>query len=576
MAIDVIRKPIDAVVGAISSFFNFDMPSSLVPVTRTLSRLLPNRPHGDGLFDGVTLALSQAVPTRVVPQIGITPVDEMDIAAYASVPGLLDRFIMTTSNVAGDVLASYPVNPKFMVQRFTCSQPGFSSYAVPGYYPTALNRATMPFSYWRGTMRYRFVVIASAYHAARLRIVFNPDPNDSAANFNDLYSRIIEIQGQTEFTVSVPFLHPRAYASNSIGNLNVQVESPFAEIGDVASVPVTVMVYHAGADDLMVAAPRRHYLIPYSNLGLTNFVTFTGLGVPRDDFKMPFDPISSTVSSVKFDSPHFADMVTHFSQVGRRLEMWVRPGVPALFANPTRLYVLPTSLQFATTGAPLAVTGVPDSEAVSAVPTSGSLGIAGVPLGPIQSTYPCRPTLVDHLANMYKFVRGGMRLSFLFDGTAKTYFRVSLTDARTDDNLVLDGLAPSDNWPANTENIEAWTNAYPDATGGAIGDTTSLQSLEVEVPYNSPRLFMSTGDPRRVVNASVGAVSPSVFSGDNSLSVVMDTGVANPVSVMAVACVHRALADDTRFHFNKGSKPAVLVINDYVFRQYNESSVSLY
>lgn len=71
------------------------------------------------------------------------------------------------------------------------------------------------FDYWQGTMTFRFVVVASAFHRGRLRIVVDPNYYKSAtpATSNVVYTHIVDISKQREFTLDVNWMQPEPMAT---------------------------------------------------------------------------------------------------------------------------------------------------------------------------------------------------------------------------------------------------------------------------------------------------------------------------------------------------------------------------
>lgn len=69
-------------------------------------------------------------------------------------------------------------------------------------YLPACAMAAVPFKYWTGTMKFRFQVVASAFHKGRLKVVY--DPNFISSNeYNTNYMEIIDIAEKQDFTIEV-------------------------------------------------------------------------------------------------------------------------------------------------------------------------------------------------------------------------------------------------------------------------------------------------------------------------------------------------------------------------------------
>jgi hypothetical protein len=240
-----------------------DRPLTVATVTTVLSAT-PDLTHSSGLDTSTRIALSQSKVPILIPEIGGTTDDEMSFAKLFSTPSLLTTFDADLGMPVGQLLLSLPVNPKWL----PIQNPEDAGSPPAVVYPTILAKASYPFSYWRGSMRYKFYCVASSFHSMRFRICFEPCADGIALAFSEeLFTRIVEIAGQTEFTVEVPFIFPQLYASHSIGQLNIYVASSMSNTSTLTTMPMTTLVYVAGGSDLVVKAPAPHFLIPASSLG---------------------------------------------------------------------------------------------------------------------------------------------------------------------------------------------------------------------------------------------------------------------------------------------------------------------
>jgi hypothetical protein len=73
--------------------------------------------------------------------------------------------------------------------------------SVPtGFLFPACAFAALPFQFWTGSMKFRFQIVASAYHKGRIKVVY--DPNFIATNeYNTNYTKIVDISEEQDFTV---------------------------------------------------------------------------------------------------------------------------------------------------------------------------------------------------------------------------------------------------------------------------------------------------------------------------------------------------------------------------------------
>lgn len=196
--------------------------------------------------------------------IGIELPDEMSIAGIAARESYLTTFSWTTARVAGDLLWTSRVVPYL---------PRVSGTT---YYLPACTFASLPFKFWRGKMRYRFQIVASAHHKGRLRLVWDPYLIVGLES-NVQYTRIIDMSEERDITIeidwgqskhycempnygdTVPYRatpdFPTAFPDTYNGVLGLYVLNDLATPNSTVNNDISVNVY-VSAIDLRVAAPR--------------------------------------------------------------------------------------------------------------------------------------------------------------------------------------------------------------------------------------------------------------------------------------------------------------------------------
>lgn len=129
---------------------------------------------------------------------GVGENDELSIAAIAGRETYIGQCTWSTSAAEGTILASMPVTPNHYV---VTAPSGYTLTKV--FLPSAAAFASWPFKYWRGNVKFRFQVVASQFHRGRVKIVYDPIAAPIATKTNALYSRIVDIQETTDFTIVV-------------------------------------------------------------------------------------------------------------------------------------------------------------------------------------------------------------------------------------------------------------------------------------------------------------------------------------------------------------------------------------
>lgn len=154
--------------------------------------------------------------------VGLGPSNEMSISAIAQRECWLDRFVWPVDSPAETPIWSCRVTPQYF-KRQTAGGTGFVT-GLPCMQPTPSAYASLPFGYWRGSMKYRIQIVASNLHRGRLRIVYDPvadvhartNPNlYPEALMNQQYSRTIDIAADSgrDFCFEVGYMQEKPYLS---------------------------------------------------------------------------------------------------------------------------------------------------------------------------------------------------------------------------------------------------------------------------------------------------------------------------------------------------------------------------
>jgi hypothetical protein len=205
---------------AVATNFGFSRPAildSIVPYRPTAFGNVANTNMPDSTTKLTTDAKQElTVDSRTT---GLAGTDEMTIKSIAARESYITQFPWTVANAAEDALFQIEVTPQVWDAN--------STLALPEIHLPACAFATLPFENWRGTMRYRFQIVSSAYHKGRLKIVY--DPYAFASNeYNTNYTYIVDIAEDKDFTVDIGWgnAHPWAQVSGP-GRLGDLFDPPF-------------------------------------------------------------------------------------------------------------------------------------------------------------------------------------------------------------------------------------------------------------------------------------------------------------------------------------------------------------
>lgn len=190
-------------IGDLAFLLGFSRPNNLAAIAPYKPMYLGNLANVNANDTALSLALDQKQELTIDPRVcGLNGDDELQITSISTRESYLTQFAWDIADAADAHLFSVRVSP----EMFDTVGAG----ATKEYHLTAAAFAAAPFSYWRGTINYRFMVVASAYQKGRLRIVYDPWYK-SGTEYNTNYSTVIDLASNRDFTVEVGWANSRSY-----------------------------------------------------------------------------------------------------------------------------------------------------------------------------------------------------------------------------------------------------------------------------------------------------------------------------------------------------------------------------
>lgn len=436
-------------IGEVASIFGYSRPPTLDPPKFVLPQVVGdianvNLPEG---LSKLTLDSKQEV--TVDPRVvGLDSADEMSILSLAKRESYINTMMWTVDNSVDSVLGSHTVSP--MKFHKTSGLPYNTEYTL-----TPLAFATLPFRYWRGSLKFRFQVVASAFHKGRLRIVYDPYVLQSASvgEYNVNYSYVVDIAEEKDFTLTFGWGQPLTWrpVSNlpdtyypygvdggivpldasvcaSNGALSVIVVNELTVPNSVDAHPIYINVFVSAGDDFEVCVPNCENI---NELSYSAFSTGPGLleDPPKEEFQSQAGddsvvdtgdlannsiPVTQEVQHVMapiLPTDHtqdvfFGDPVVSFRQCLKRYNLsraWYFPS--AANASATRF------LSFRVPDVPLYRGGVDGAIDRAVHPSSG----ASLPFNF------CKMTLLNYLLPAFAARRGGIRWKYHLTGHNPNY-----------------------------------------------------------------------------------------------------------------------------------------------------------
>lgn len=250
-------------MAGVAAWFGWSRPNVLDD-----PKYMKNRPYASAAYtigvdtaDKITLDPLQEL--SVDPRICGTSEDEMSVAFLSNVESYLTTFEWNTGDTP---LASAIWRTKVTPSLDTY----YGSGGVAYHQPTALSFASLPFSYWRGTIKFRLEVVCSQFHRGKLAIGWEPNILqaplfDTKYFLNKNYVKIIDIQETQDVEFCVNYASPYIWleiqdptpytihssyfvADGQMKNNGFLYVVPFTELQSPLNIPINVNVYVSGED----------------------------------------------------------------------------------------------------------------------------------------------------------------------------------------------------------------------------------------------------------------------------------------------------------------------------------------
>lgn len=222
---------------------------------------------GKGISTCIKLAMDPENCISTVPNVGGMSEDEMVLSHIIGTPQLKNIATVVNTTPKFSLVDAYPV--------------GSDTY---------LDFIATAFLYSSGTTKFKLYITASIFHSVRL--VFYLSTASAAITSNawqNSYHRIVDIEGDTEVELAVPYVEPRIFSkiTDVIDRPEIWCEVlAWSDPTELRELPIEINVYKAGASDYQFGAQRE---VRY-NTG------FTVQSCPREDFASSFEFLSDDMT----------------------------------------------------------------------------------------------------------------------------------------------------------------------------------------------------------------------------------------------------------------------------------------
>lgn len=258
-------------IGSIAKLFGYSRAPTLEPIKEYTPRYYGDLAHCNTPDTSCKLTVDAKQELTVDGTVtGLDGTDEMTVKSIACRESFLDTAAWNLSDAVDQILFSCNVTPDL-----------YRVYAPGGTDPNewhfpACTFACTPFKYWRGSMKYRIQVVASAYHKGRLKIQWDPD-GYTDQEFNTQFTHIVDISEDKDFTIDIGWgsrygwLKNRPNSANdgytiraanttmdsafNNGTLTISVLNTLTSPSASAGTIVDVNVFLSAGDNFEVAVP---------------------------------------------------------------------------------------------------------------------------------------------------------------------------------------------------------------------------------------------------------------------------------------------------------------------------------
>ncbi|APG77448.1 hypothetical protein [Hubei tetragnatha maxillosa virus 3] len=271
MITDLVAPGASSVIGSVAGgIANLDKPTDPVEISRWVPNAVSSLNFGDGLDKSNRLSLRPGTATVTEVENISTTKDDMNLLELAKIPTVVSRVVWGTADAPQALLRTLKVNPCLWTAHGNGegADPPVDVYTV-----NLLAYLSRPMKYWRGSIKYRIQIIASAMHSGRLQISFTPGYLASDFN-NSNYANtfIVDLQEKSEVEFVVPYMATRPWlrcdkiqeitttnagsviGSTAVGFIKIHVLNRLC-CPDTVAQHVDINIFNSAGDDFELAFP---------------------------------------------------------------------------------------------------------------------------------------------------------------------------------------------------------------------------------------------------------------------------------------------------------------------------------
>lgn len=486
-------------IGAAAKLFGFSRAPIETPVAPIRPDYVANLANTDRPEAIQKLTIDSSQEVTVDPTVtGISLGDELSLASIAGKETYLTQFTWDFTQTADTSLFYIAVNP--LLHGLV---PGYS--VTRAIYPTALEYASIPFRYWKGSLKFRFEVIASKFHKGRLRVMYDPKQVPVVTDFNKNYQTVMDLDSNTDLTVKVHWGVPQPV--QNCGTLSLSsvkygpiFQSPVATEDNGALYVYVLNNLSVPSQGLAAAA-----CLAYVNVYVSACDDFE-LCVPDDSnlrlitTSAPFEPASAIIME-----PSSGEEMDEMWEVGQAVtsdefNLVLFGEKYVTFRNLLKRYSQYTSYLFESPSTGTISRVVTDVRRIPLYPGNDSAGINSVAnlLGTV-ANFPAnniKQYLLNYIMSAYSGCRGSFRYKYQLVNLAGTHSsgQVGLTTVVRYPSMVSTApVSPSTATYSTLTNDTVARILREDSiwNGGTLVNASLNPNLEIEDPYYEKYRFLN-------------------------------------------------------------------------------------
>lgn len=501
-------------VATVARAFGMSKPGDTGPIESVKPSYVGNMSNANVLDTSLKLTYDVKQQVTIDPSVvGVGEHDEMAISSIVQRESYLTQFLWPTIAVPEQMLWNCYVTPTLAALN------GNEIHTTPMAYLAAM------FAHWRGSINFRFQIVASSFHKGRIKIVYEPYLAAAGiTEYNTQYTHVVDLAKERDFTVTINWgqeysyldvlqggIAQTSFATTALGApwhgqanglLYVSVVNDLTTPGPAAA-DVSVLVSVSGGPDMEFMNPcvnDTYGLFPQSGGSSQYWDYLKGyseqMALDNADSDLTTNesaPVGVTTevsmaaklqAGDSTDLVYFGDPVTSLRQMLKRYEFYAYYPAKAATDNSVSDYILPDF--------PL-MSGYAGS--------SSTMHLSALPVDPTPFNY-VGNTVMSRVAPLFLCRRGGIRWKYIY--MAAEQIRTGTMSVRREPYASAWYAGPVTYAAGGSTSEMAFAGQFrllPGHSGTQCTPIAQNPTLEVEMPFHLKNRF-APGRAKQILNTA--------------------------------------------------------------------------